>query len=237
MKGKKAQLAGIAIFLIVIALILLAVILTYVMIKTRVITFNTNPTWGQPQIQAKIINEPFRESRYVQETVCYSPYIKIGNNCCLDQNINRICDNDEKQVQEPELKCDRPYMKSGNRCCLDDNDNRRCDIEEDRFDRDDKYNYNYNLNGPFDITDINIDSNDDLELEIKNTGDEDLTIKKIDIDKCDLEHPDRIINNGDRESFDFDCDFSSHIDSDIEVDYTVGNSTDVKTAYGNIEED
>ena len=30
-----------------------------------------------------------------QEVTCNSPYIKVGTSCCLDQNINSICDNDE----------------------------------------------------------------------------------------------------------------------------------------------
>lgn len=29
------------------------------------------------------------------ETVCNKPYILVGNDCCLDQNDNFICDNDE----------------------------------------------------------------------------------------------------------------------------------------------
>ena len=33
------------------------------------------------------------------EVTCNSPYIKVGNSCCLDQNNNGICDNDE-QIQE-----------------------------------------------------------------------------------------------------------------------------------------
>ena len=27
--------------------------------------------------------------------VCNPPYILVGNECCLDQNNNRVCDNDE----------------------------------------------------------------------------------------------------------------------------------------------
>jgi hypothetical protein len=30
------------------------------------------------------------------EVTCNSPYIKVGTSCCLDQNSNGICDNDEK---------------------------------------------------------------------------------------------------------------------------------------------
>lgn len=29
---------------------------------------------------------------------CNSPYIKVGNSCCLDQNQNNICDTDESQT-------------------------------------------------------------------------------------------------------------------------------------------
>ncbi len=30
-----------------------------------------------------------------EKVVCNSPYIKVGNSCCLDENYNQICDNDE----------------------------------------------------------------------------------------------------------------------------------------------
>jgi len=30
------------------------------------------------------------------EVICNSPYIKVGTSCCLDQNNNGICDNDEQ---------------------------------------------------------------------------------------------------------------------------------------------
>ena len=30
-----------------------------------------------------------------KKTVCNKPYILVGKNCCLDQNSNNICDNDE----------------------------------------------------------------------------------------------------------------------------------------------
>ncbi len=33
-----------------------------------------------------------------EENLCSSPYIKVGNNCCLDKNDNKICDNDEKET-------------------------------------------------------------------------------------------------------------------------------------------
>ena len=30
-----------------------------------------------------------------QEVVCSHPYTKVGNSCCLDQNVNFMCDTDE----------------------------------------------------------------------------------------------------------------------------------------------
>ena len=34
------------------------------------------------------------------EVTCNSPYIKVGTSCCLDENDNSICDNDEEIVQQ-----------------------------------------------------------------------------------------------------------------------------------------
>ena len=31
------------------------------------------------------------------QTTCNQPYIKVGNECCLDQNSNNICDSDEAE--------------------------------------------------------------------------------------------------------------------------------------------
>jgi hypothetical protein len=36
------------------------------------------------------------------EVTCNSPYIKVGTECCLDQNSNNICDNDETPTQPQE---------------------------------------------------------------------------------------------------------------------------------------
>lgn len=33
------------------------------------------------------------------EVTCNSPYIKVGTSCCLDQNSNNVCDNDEQPTQ------------------------------------------------------------------------------------------------------------------------------------------
>ncbi|MBU0467034.1 MAG: hypothetical protein ABIF88_03010 [archaeon] len=34
------------------------------------------------------------------ETTCNYPYIKVGDSCCLDQNSNNICDEDEQDIQQ-----------------------------------------------------------------------------------------------------------------------------------------
>ena len=34
--------------------------------------------------------------------VCNRPYIQVGESCCLDDNYNGICDNDEEPEPEPE---------------------------------------------------------------------------------------------------------------------------------------
>ncbi len=36
---------------------------------------------------------------------CNEPYIKVGNECCLDQNDNSICDNDETVEDEEPRAC------------------------------------------------------------------------------------------------------------------------------------
>ncbi|MBI2105884.1 hypothetical protein HYT56_03545 [Candidatus Woesearchaeota archaeon] len=41
--------------------------------------------------------------------VCESPYIRFGTGCCLDQNNNKVCDNDEQQNPEP-AKIEEPVQ-------------------------------------------------------------------------------------------------------------------------------
>ena len=38
------------------------------------------------------------------EPVCQKPYMRLANNCCLDQNDNNICDADDKQIEEEKAK-------------------------------------------------------------------------------------------------------------------------------------
>lgn len=37
------------------------------------------------------------------EVTCNSPYIKVGTECCLDKNLNNICDNDEQIEKETNI--------------------------------------------------------------------------------------------------------------------------------------
>ncbi len=44
------------------------------------------------------------ENNSQNKITCNSPYIKVGNSCCLDQNYNNVCDNDEiKKEYNPSL--------------------------------------------------------------------------------------------------------------------------------------
>lgn len=47
------------------------------------------------------------------EVVCNKPYIKVGTSCCLDQNDNKICDDDEirQKIEEPEIRVTEPSEK------------------------------------------------------------------------------------------------------------------------------
>ena len=230
MKNEKGQ-ASIAIAIILLIIIMIAVITILMVILVNPSLLNLKPT-------AEAIKEVKTETQpQTQELVCYSPYIKIGNACCLDNNFNKICDSDEVYTikkEEPQTICDYPYIKKGTSCCLDDDRNRICDIDEYRRDR--RSRYTNSLDFPFDIRDIEIDNND-LWLEIKNEDNEEITIKTIDVEDCDRIHPDQALDPDERDSFSFDCDFPSRIDSTIEIEYTIGDSTDVKTADGRIRED
>jgi len=85
--------------------------------------------------------------------VCNSPYILVGQECCLDKDGNSICDTDEivDQITNQELEqdiepvieivpniseksddiiCNKPYMRIKDDCCLDKDDNSICDNDE-----------------------------------------------------------------------------------------------------------
>lgn len=55
------------------------------------------------------------------KVTCNSPYIKVGTSCCLDQNSNNVCDNDEQNTQEEQLPkysdCDKFLSQSEKASC------------------------------------------------------------------------------------------------------------------------
>lgn len=74
------------------------------------------------------------------EVTCNTPYLKVGTECCLDQNGNSVCDKDESSLGVPSpnqtaqataaVVCNKPYILVGVNCCLDKNDNKICDSED-----------------------------------------------------------------------------------------------------------
>ena len=149
----------------------------------------------------------------------------------MDKSFNGICDRDE-QIKETTPSCTYPYIKINTECCLDDNNNGICDkndIGRTRIRSSD-------IDSPFDINSIDIEKNE-LSFDLENEGNDDVIIKKIKIDDCDTEHPDKTIEKGDERRFNFDCDFNSRVNSDIEIEYIkiIGNET--LTANGEIRAD
>ncbi|MDO8509064.1 MAG: PRC-barrel domain-containing protein [Nanoarchaeota archaeon] len=49
-------------------------------------------------------NQPVPETNDNQEIICNPPYIRHGLECCLDQNSNNICDEDEKSTPDEPKK-------------------------------------------------------------------------------------------------------------------------------------
>jgi len=60
-----------------------------------------------------------------QQVTCNKPYILVGTSCCLDQNDNSICDNDETPKCTPNWKCsswsDCSQTGTQTRTCTDEN--------------------------------------------------------------------------------------------------------------------
>lgn len=73
-----------------------------------------------------------------EQVSCDKPYIKVGLECCLDADDNRICDRDETaggadlpvSTSESGVVCNSPYIRVGSECCLDQNFNSICDDDE-----------------------------------------------------------------------------------------------------------
>lgn len=201
-RNRKAQADAATIILLVFVMILIVVLIIVVLIYGFPGFFSS-----ERGISGKNVEESNKESDYVLKIVndCPSPYIKVGGNCCLDQNYNAICDNDEaKKKTEVIAECSYPYLKIGSECCLDDDRDGTCD----RYERDyndgtiDEDGY---LKFPFSMTDVDF-FRDEIVIEIKNKDDEDYTIKSIDISGCDEEDDfDTLIPEGKRKEFSIDC--------------------------------
>src|SRR3989338_5393539 len=148
-ESRKAQaLSVIAILLVIFTLVLLAIVIT---------VFITKPAFvaglGFPNtMTSKIVDERNYEN-YKQEITCIYPYIKVGNECCLDNNNNGICDKND---------IGRTRIRSSD------------------------------IDSTFDINSIDIEKNE-LSFDLENEGNDDVIIKKIKIDDCDTEHPDKTI--------------------------------------------
>ncbi len=70
-----------------------------------------------------------------QGPVCNEPYILVGDDCCLDNDGNNVCDKDQQTAQQTEKQttsptCNPPYILVGSDCCLDADDNKICDSDE-----------------------------------------------------------------------------------------------------------
>jgi len=67
--------------------------------------------------------------------VCEEPYMRLGSDCCLDKDSNKICDKDESGSDtlpptNQEDFCSSPYIQVGTECCLDQNNNKICDSDD-----------------------------------------------------------------------------------------------------------
>lgn len=225
---KKAQ-SSVAIMLIVITIILITIALTVILVNSSLFFYKSSselPSYEKNSLKLS----------YQEELTCNKPYIPIGTSCCLDTNYNNICDNDEvvREIKDTEKNlCDYPYRDIGSKCCIDDDRNGRCDYEDDRDDRRD-IDEDASISRPFSISDFDIER-DEITLWIKNRGGETVIIKSIEIEDCDDFDEDVILEENEKERFDFDCDRDNRFDRDIRVTYIEEGSDDEKTARGKAE--
>lgn len=224
-KNKNAQIS-LAIVLVIIVIIVLAAALIILILKPGLFT-------------AQAVKETQTTTNTnANQIVCNYPYIQVGNSCCLDKNMNSICDSDETQIstsETSELTCQSPYMKKGSVCCLDEDRNGVCDSEEE--DNQDIDVRSSSLDDPFDISGIDIYT-DEISIRIKNIGDRDYVITNIDVDRCDDKDFDRTIKEDERKSFSLECDsdFGKRSrDVDITVEYKEVGGNVTMTSDGSID--
>ena len=234
---KKAQLSvGVAVALIVIVLVLASIALFFILTKPSLIGYAEREKYDVRDLRDMM---DYR----INEVQCSSPYIKVGNACCVDTNYNHICDSDEKvDSSNTYNSCGYPLVSVGGVCCRDENKNGRCDYDDDRYDapnyndRDREIDEDATLGSPFSVYDFDI-SNDEITLWIKNRGDETITIERVEIEDCDDIDDEVTLEENEKERFDFDCDKDNLFDRTIRVTYTEEGSDSEKTARGYIQRD
>lgn len=118
---------GSTITIIILLTILLAVILATIFFLAfgPLLINSKEPIQQQSIILIKTIAETPKPN-------CVYPNLQIGNTCCLDNNRNGVCDNEETTIAG-KTSCSMGYIKEGYSCCLDDNDNGLCDIYEHHY--------------------------------------------------------------------------------------------------------
>lgn len=52
------------------------------------------------EVVKEAVKEALQNNTQTDNIICNPPYIRVGNNCCLDANNNSICDNDEPAKSE-----------------------------------------------------------------------------------------------------------------------------------------
>ncbi|MEN9625698.1 MAG: hypothetical protein RL557_26 [archaeon] len=236
MKNGKAQLStAAAVILIVIVLILAAIAVTVIIVKPSLLLNvpDYDRTSYERQFQYRLQVSDYEDTNDDEDDfTCNPPYIQMGMNCCLDKDYNGICDSDEETEIDYGNRCDYPYKDIGSKCCIDENRNNICDSDEQYYDdedEDDAY-----ISSPFSVYDYDINS-DEIVLWIKNKDDKTVTITRIEIEDCDDYNDETMLEEDERERFEFDCDRDSNFDRDILVTYTVEGSDEEETARGNVE--
>lgn len=230
-KGKKAQGSIVAIVIIIIILIILIALLAMFLINPGIFSIGTTGS----------------AVKTTGNLVCNSPYIQVGNSCCLDQNYNSICDKDETSTTSPttvtitpttpEVTCSLPYIKRNNACCLDEDGNGICDKDELSSSGSIYRTRRASIDDPFHISNIEL-IRDTISFRLKNDGDKDIIVKLIDIDDCGSDNFERQLDAGERKTFDVDCDDRlTHIDSDMTIRYMEVGSNVTKSSDGTIEID
>ena len=152
------------------------------------------------------------------------------------------------------VSCSNPYIVGpNNQCCIDDNRNGICDQSEG-YNYNVPYNtvpenvpYNYNVpytNGPttkhaiiddpFKVSSFDL-YGDYVSIEIQNQGDSDYIVKSVDIDQCESRNFNITIAQGERKTFNINCDNTlTHLNSDLTVTYTDTSGNNSQTAEGDL---